>query len=119
MNKNNSLNIDALSPERQALLTSTLIGHSVELSNGKLSDSSKESLSKVGLTSIEITAIEKANSSTGTDVNTLFKIPENTIPSSENNPYIKENWNPEVQRQLHDDNPIQAQKLMREAGILK
>ena len=45
MNTNKTLNINALSLERQTLLTSTLIGHSVELSNGKFSDSSKESLS--------------------------------------------------------------------------
>lgn len=118
MNKNNTLNISALSAERQTLVTSALIGHSVEFSKGGLSESSKESLSKVGLTSIEITAIEKANSN-ATDENALFKIPENTKPSSENNPYSKSKWNPEAQRQLHDENPVQAQNLMREAGILK
>jgi len=119
MNTNNTLNIDALSLERQALVTSTLIGHSVEMLNGKLSDSSKESLSKVGLTSIEITAIEKANLVADSSSVSSLRIPDNSIPSSENNPYVKEDWNTDAQRQLHDNDPVQAQKLMREAGILK
>jgi len=119
MNTNNTLNINALSLERQTLLTRTLIGHSVELSNGTFSDSSKESLSKVGLTSIEILAIEKDNAIAGSGSNTPLRIPENSIPSSENNPYVKESWNADAQRHLHDNDPIQAQKLMREAGILK
>lgn len=114
MENNNTLNLDALAPSRQPLIFNALAGHSIELSKGKFSESSLESLSKVGLTSIEVTALEQGNATT--DGEQSLKIPDNPIPSSENNPFSREKWNPDMQRQLHETEPLLAQKLFSEAN---
>lgn len=115
---NATLNIDALTPTRQMLLTNALAGHSVELSGGKFSTLSRDSLIAIGLTPIELAALEQANTTdNGGKVSLL--IADSTIPSSENNPFSKDKWNLELQRHLHDTNPTLAKQLMKEAGVLK
>lgn len=117
MEKNDAtLALDALTPSRQTMLTDALTGHNVELASGHFTEASRESLAKVGLSQIEITALEQINLSNGT--NASLKVPDSTIPSSTNNPFSKNKWNPERQRQLHDSDPILARTLMREAGLL-
>lgn len=112
-----ALNIDVLTASRQALLTNALAGHSLELSGGKFTTISRDSLIAIGLTPIEIAALEQANASdTGEKV--ALKIAENTIPSSENNPFSREKWNPDMQRLVHDTNPALAKQLMKEVGLL-
>lgn len=117
MENNNTLNIGALTPTRQELLTNALESHSVDLSSGKFTEMSQESLSKIGLTSTEINALEQANSESGLDA--TLTVSGSAIPSTENNPFTKDKWNPEMQRQLHETNPAAAKNLMREAGLLK
>lgn len=117
MENNNTLNIGALTPTRQEILTNALESHSVDLSSGKFTEISQESLSKIGLTSTEINALEQANSESGLDA--TLTVPGSAIPSTENNPFTKDKWNPEMQRQLHETNPATAKQLMREAGLLK
>lgn len=117
MEINDSLNIEALTPSRQVLLTDALAGNSVDLAGGQFTDISKESLAKIGLTAIEITALEQANKAAGANV--PLRIAESTIASSANNPFSKEKWNLERQRHLHDTDPAKARALMREAGFLK
>lgn len=117
---NATLNIDALTPTRQMLLTNALAGHSVELSGGKFSTLSRDSLIAIGLTPIEIAALEQANTNTTDNGGTVsLLIADSTIPSSENNPFSKDKWNLELQRHLHDTNPTLAKQLMKEAGVLK
>jgi hypothetical protein len=115
---NATLNIDALTSTRQMLLTNALASHSVELSGGKFSTLSRDSLATIGLTPIEIAALEQANG-TGSGGTMTLLIADCAIPSSGNNPFSKEKWNMELQRYLHDTNPTLAKQLMKEAGVLK
>lgn len=118
MENNTTLNIDALTPTRQMLLSNALAGHSVELSGGKFSTLSRDSLIAIGLTPIEIAALEQANTTDNGGTVSLL-IADSAIPSSENNPFSKDKWNLELQRHLHDTNPTLAKQLMKEAGVLK
>ena len=114
-NKNSEqLDASCLTPSRQTLLSDALSGHSVDVAAGKFSPISAESLAKIGLAPIEIAALEKDNA-TGVGTKSL-KIVKDATPSSQNNPYTKDNWNPDIQRQLHDTNPSLAQKLWKEAN---
>ncbi len=117
MDNNTTLNVDSLTPTRQMLLSNALAGHSLELSGGKFSTLSRDSLAAIGLTPIEIAALEQANAADGGTVSLL--IADSAIPSSENNPFSKDKWNLELQRHLHDTNPALAKQLMKEAGVLK
>lgn len=116
MKNNNTLNIDVLTPSRQTLVTNALASHRLDMAGGKFTAISMESLSKIGLTTTEITAIEKNNLTSTAQVS--LEIIENPAPSSENNPFNQEKWNPEKQRHLHDTNPRLAKNLMSEAGLL-
>lgn len=117
MPNSESLNVDVLTASRQALLSNALAGHSLELSGGKFTTMSRDSLIAIGLAPIEIAALEQANTQE-TGEKLALKVAENTIPSSENNPFSREKWNQDMQRSLHDTNPALAKKLMKEAGLL-
>lgn len=117
MPNSTSLNIDVLTASRQAILTNALAGHSLELSGGKFTTISHDSLIAIGLTPIEILALEQANvSDAGEKV--ALKIADNAVPSSENNPFKREKWNPDMQRLVSETNPALAKQLMKEAGLL-
>ncbi|ATG89112.1 hypothetical protein [Methylomonas koyamae] len=114
MSENPTLNVEALTASRQTLLSDALAGHGLELVAGKFSDSSRDSLAVIGLTPIEIAALEQSNVAETGDKVTLA-IAGNMTPSRENNPFSREKWNPELQRQVHDTDPMLANQLFREA----
>jgi hypothetical protein len=116
MDNNPTLKIDTLTASRQTLLTDALAGHRVDLTDGKFTDMSRDSLAKVGLSPIEIAAIEQDNADGGA---ASLQIAASDLSGSDNNPFTKAKWNLESQRNLHENNPSLARKLMKEAGLLK
>jgi hypothetical protein len=117
MDNNTQLNIGQLTPPRQALLTNSLGGHSVQIIGGRFEELSRSSLSKIGLTEIEIISLERYNG-VSDGVRRELQIPFIlAAASSENNPFKSETRDPDMQRQLVTTNPTLARQLMQEAGV--
>jgi len=113
---NNTLNLEKLTPIRRKLLTDSLAGHNLELINGRFNEMSRSSLEAIGLSQIEITALEESNANDG--IMQALMIPGQDA-SSENNPFKEDNWNPEAQRLVSESDPALTRKLMKEAGFFK
>lgn len=107
-----TLNAEALTPARQALLTDALGNFSLTMENGKFSPMSADSLKVIGLSPIEIDALEKVNAQLGGSV---FVVGD----YKETNPFLKETWNPDKQRQILESDKEKGIAFMKAAGIIK
>ncbi|TAN51230.1 MAG: hypothetical protein EPN21_07055 [Methylococcaceae bacterium] len=109
---NETLNLSALTPQRQALLIQALGGHSVTFQSGALAPDSRKSLEIVGLTPLEIGALEAANSGRPGAL-----IPTVSAATDPNNPWTQAGFNLTRQAEIIGRDPVLAERLRAQAGV--
>lgn len=100
------INIQALTPERREKLTDGLGGLQIDVLTGGFSDQSRKSLEIVGLSPVEINAIERSNATPGT-----YSIAKTEVLDV--NPFKKETFNLTAQIMLKKNNPELANRMKR------
>jgi len=103
------LNVEPLTKTRQAMLTDHLQGFTLTMQNGKFEPMSADSLVSIGLTPLEINSLETLNAQTGGKGFVVGNY-------KEENPFLKDSWDPQKQRQLIQNDHAKAVEYMRAAG---
>lgn len=105
------LEMQTMTAQRQDLLTQALGGHTLTFQTFGFSSDSRQSLQAIGLTPIEITALEQAN--TG---RTAVTIPTSRDDADKSNPWTKNGFNLTRQGEFTRTDPVRAEKLKAKAG---
>lgn len=108
---NETLDPLTLTPQRQELLAQALGGHRLNFQDGVFAADSRRSLEGVGLTPVEISALEEFNRG-----KSAVLIPTTRADVDKNNPWTQAGFNLTRQSEIARTDPTLAAKLKAQAG---
>jgi hypothetical protein len=108
-----TLDILPLTAPRQDMLTGLLGGHALRFDGDTLAQDARRSLETIGLSPVEIAALEAANPGKPAAL-----VPTAKPDPHQGNPWSREHFNLTEQGRIVRDDPTLAQKLKAQAGAV-
>jgi hypothetical protein len=106
-----TLNILPLTAPRQELVTGMLGGHALQFENDALAPDARRSLETIGLSPVEIAALDAANRGKPAAL-----VPTAKPDPHQGNPWSREHFNLTEQGRILRDDPALAEKLKAQVG---